>query len=197
MKVVIVGAGPAGLISALNLIQEGIVPVILEKQSMIKSTACGEACDLESLNSIPFDSTQYICKKLKGAKLVYPDGTCSYVNKSSVTLDRTNWLSGMAQEIEARGGQIRLNSEVVAVDENSVQLQNGETIAHEVLIGADGSDSLVARYLGIAHQFVVASQYKLAYDTSDMDYLEFHIDRRFTPDFSWIFPKDGGHQYWH
>lgn len=42
MKVVIVGAGPAGLISALNLMQEGIRPVILEKQSAIRSIACGQ-----------------------------------------------------------------------------------------------------------------------------------------------------------
>ena len=41
------------------------------------------------------------------------------------------------------------------------------------------------------HQSVVASQYKLARDTSDMDYLEFHLDRRFTPYYAWIIPKDG------
>lgn len=190
MRVVIVGAGPAGLISALNLIQEGISPVILEKQPAIRSTACGEACDLQSLNKIPFNSDQYICKKVKGAKLIYPDGTCSYINKSSITLDRTNWLKGMAQEIEARGGQIRLSSEVIAIKEDSIQLKNGERIDYEILIGADGPNSRIARYLGIKHQFAVASQYKLACEASDMDYLEFYIDRRFSRGYSWIFPKD-------
>jgi len=92
MRVVIVGGGPAGLVSALNLIQVGISPVILEKKSTIRSTACGEACGLQSLNEIPFDSKQYIRKKAKGAKVIYVDGTCSYINKSSVTLDRTKWL---------------------------------------------------------------------------------------------------------
>ena len=191
MRVVIVGAGPAGLISALNLIQERISPVILEKQSAIRSTACGEACDLESLNKIPFDSNQYICKKVKGAKLIYASGACTYVNKSSATLDRTNWLKGMAQEIEARGGQIRLNSEVVAIEEDSIQLKSRERINYEILIGADGPNSRIARHLGIKHQSILASQYKLACDTSDMDYLEFYIDRRFSPGYSWIFPKDG------
>jgi flavin-dependent dehydrogenase len=191
MRVVIVGAGPAGLISALNLIQGGISPVILEKQSAIRSTVCGEACGLQSLNKIPFNSEQYICKRVKGAKLIYPGGTCSYMNKSSVTLDRTNWLRGMAKEIEARGGQIRLNSEVVAIEEDSVQLENGERIDYEILIGADGPNSRIAKHLGIRHKSVVASQYKLRCDTSNMDYLEFYIDRRFSPDYSWVFPKDG------
>jgi len=191
MRVVIVGAGPAGLISALYLIQEGIRPLILEKQSEIRSTACGEACSLQSLNKIPFDSNRYICKYVKGAKFIYTNGACSYMNKGSVTLDRTNWLKGIAQEVESRGGQIRLDTEVVAVDENSIQLKTGERIDCEILIGADGPNSRIAKHLGVEKQFIVASQYKLAFDDSDMDFLEFYIDRRFSPDYSWIFPKDG------
>ncbi|MFC1967965.1 NAD(P)/FAD-dependent oxidoreductase [Chloroflexota bacterium] len=191
MKVVIVGAGPAGLISALNLIQEGISPVILEKKPTIRSTACAEACGLKSLSGIPFDSNSYVRKELKGAKLIYADGTYSYMRNNTVTIDRTNWLKGMAREIIARGSQIRLNSEVLAVGSNNIQLKNGETIDYEILIGADGPNSLVARHLGIKHQFMVASQYKLTYDTSDMDYLELYFDKRFSRGYSWVFPKDG------
>lgn len=191
MRVVIVGAGPAGLISALNLIREGIRPVILEKQSAIRSSACAEACDLQSLDRIPFDSNKYISRLVKGAKLIYPDGTCSHVNRSSVVLERANWQKGMAREIEARGGQIRLNCEVTAIEEDSIQLKNGDRIDYEVLIGADGPNSRIAKHMGIKHQSVVASQYKLAFDTSHMEHLEFYIDRRFSPLYSWIVPKDG------
>ncbi|MBE9512767.1 MAG: FAD-dependent monooxygenase [Chloroflexi bacterium] len=35
MKVVIVGAGPAGLITALNLLQRGVTPLVLKKGSEI------------------------------------------------------------------------------------------------------------------------------------------------------------------
>lgn len=191
MRVVIVGAGPAGLISALYLIEERVSPLILDKESTIRSTPCGEACGAESLGKIPFDSEPYICKYLKGAKLIYPDGTCSYIHRSSVTLDRTNWLRGMAREIEARGGQIRLNSEVVEVGENCVMLRDGERIDYDILIGADGPSSRIAKHTGVKHQFATVCQYKLMCDTSDMDYLEFYIDRRFSPDYSWIFPKNG------
>jgi digeranylgeranylglycerophospholipid reductase len=191
MKVVIIGAGPAGLILALNLIRERINPVILEKKAAISSTACAEACGLQSLSEFPFDSNPYIRKNAKGIKLIYADGTYSYMRKSAVTLDRPNWLKGMAREITARGGQVRLSSEVLAVGSNNIQLKNGEKIDFDILIGADGPNSTIARHLGIKHQLVTASQYKLTSDTSGMDYLELYFDKRFSPGFSWIFPKDG------
>lgn len=191
MRIVIIGAGPAGLILALYLIKDGLDPLILDKESAIKSTPCGEACGAESLSRIPFDSGPYISKYLKGARFIYPDGTCNYLDKNSVTLDRTHWLRGIAREIEAKGGQISLDSEVVEVGEDYVQLRNGERIDYDILIGADGPNSLIAEHMGVKHQFTNVCQYKLIYDTSDMDYLEFYIDRRFSPDYSWIFPKEG------
>jgi flavin-dependent dehydrogenase len=191
MKVVIIGAGPAGLISALNLIQEGIRPVILEKKSAIRSTACAEACGLQSLSKIPFNSNPYIRKEVKGAKIIYPDGTHSYMKKSAAILDRKSWLMGMAEDVIARGGQIRFNSEVLAIESNNTQLKAGEKIDHEILIGSDGPFSLVARHLGIRHQLVIASQYKLICDTSGMEYMEFFFDKRFSRGYSWVFPRDG------
>ena len=192
IKVVIVGAGPAGLITALNLAQRKISPVILEKQPAIKSTACAEACDQQSLNKIPFNSNGFISKRVKGVKIYYCGGTISFMNKAGVAvLNRTSWLKGMAKEIEIRGGQIRLASEVVAIQESSVQLKNGEKVDYDILIGADGPNSCVARHLGIKHKFVVASQYKVAFDTSNMDYLEFYHAKTPSPVYGWIFPKDG------
>lgn len=191
MNVVVVGAGPAGLISSLFLIQAGIKPLILEKQSTINSSACGEGCAMHSLNKIPFNSNKYICKTVKGAKLIYADGTCSYTSNPSAILDRTNWLRGMAQAIVDSGGQVLLNSEVAAIEEDYIFLKNGEKIGYEILLGADGPHSLVARYLGIKHQYAITNQYKVAYDASDMDYLELYVDRKFSHGYSWIFPKDG------
>ncbi len=191
MKVVIVGAGPAGLITALNLLEVGLKPLILEKEPEIRSTACGEAVGLQWLNELPFDSSPYIAKRVKGAKLIFPGDNFDLIDKECAVLNRTDWLRGMAREVGLRGGEIRLSSEVVAVASNQVKLENGEIIGYDTLIGADGPKSSLARYLGMSYDFIVASQYKISADTSGMDYLEFYFDKRFSFGYAWIFPKLG------
>ncbi len=84
-----------------------------------------------------------------------------------------------------------MNAKVVSIKENCIRIKDGEEIDYDILIGADGPNSLVARHLRVKHQFTTACQYKIICDTSNMDYLEFYVDRRFSPDYSWIFPKEG------
>jgi digeranylgeranylglycerophospholipid reductase len=191
MKVVIVGAGPAGLITALNLLQQGIKPLVLEKQPEVSSTACGEALGLQWLDEIPFDSSPYVAKRVTGAKLIFPGGNFDHIAKECVVLNRTDWLRGMAEEIKQKGGRLRLNSEVISVEGDSIRLKNGRDIGYDILIGADGPSSRLARHLGMKYSSIVASQYKIDLDTSGMDSLEFYFDKRFSFGYAWIFPKEG------
>jgi len=191
MKVVIVGAGPAGLITALNLLEVSLKPLILEKEPEIRSTACGEAVGLQWLNELPFDSSPYIAKRVKGAKLIFPGDNFDLIDKECAVLNRTEWLRGMADEVKQRGGKVRLSSEVAAVASSRLKLENEEIIGYDTLIAADGPKSNIARYLGMSYDFIVASQYKISHDTSGMDYLEFYFDKRFSFGYAWIFPKEG------
>jgi digeranylgeranylglycerophospholipid reductase len=191
MKVVIVGAGPAGLITALNLLQRGLKPLVLEKQPEVKSTACGETLGLCWLDEIPFDSSPYIAKRVTGARLIFPGGNFDQIPKKCAVLNRTEWLRGMAEEIERKGGQIHVNSEVTGVADSNIRLKDGREISGDVLIGADGPASCLARHLGLRYNTIVASQYHIALDTSDMDSIEFYFDKRFSFGYAWIFPKQG------
>ncbi|MCD6452771.1 MAG: NAD(P)/FAD-dependent oxidoreductase [Dehalococcoidales bacterium] len=191
MKVVIVGAGPAGLITALNLTKKGIKPLVLEKNRELKSTACAEGCSLIWLNKVPFDSKPYIAKKVSGAKIIFSGGAVDHIPRACAVLDRTRWLNGIAREVELNGGEVRLNSAVVAVDKDHLRLKNGNHLAYTTLIDASGPNSIAAKYLGIKYQYITASQYRLAANTSNMNELEFYLDKKFSYGYAWIFPKNG------
>jgi digeranylgeranylglycerophospholipid reductase len=189
MNVVIVGAGPAGLITSLFLVETGIRPLILEMNPSIVSTPCGEGCTVAALNRIPFDSTRYISKLVRGSRLIQSDGSCSYTENETAILDRADWLRGMAETLETSGGQIAFGKKVTSVHDGHVLLQSGEKIEYEVLIGADGPRSPVAGYLGVKSEKVVVSQYEVVCDTREMDWLELYVDRGLSSGYSWIFPK--------
>jgi len=189
MNVVVVGAGPAGLISSLFLVKAGVRPLILEMNPSIDSTPCGEGCTTAALSKIPFDSGSYISKIVKGSILIQSDGSCCYTENETAILNRTDWLKGIAGVLEAIGGKIIFGKKVTTVQDNCVLLDNGERINYDVLIGADGPRSPIAGYLGVKYENVVVSQYKIEFDTQEMDWLELYINRGLSSGYSWVFPK--------
>lgn len=189
MRAVIVGGGPAGLITGLHLLEDGITPLILEKNAEISSTACAEGCDYESLKKIPFDSSPYISKEVDGAKFIFPGGYSLRSGRKGVVLDRMKWLKGMADEFVKRGGVLRTNARVEAVEKNEVILGTGEKVEYDVLVGADGPYSAVSKSMGVSWEVLAGVQYKIEYDTSDMNDMRFYFDRRFSRHYAWVFPK--------
>ncbi len=184
----IIGAGPAGLITGLFLIKKGYEIKILEKNERIKSTPCGEGCDEASLNKIPFNYTAYISRKVKGIKMCFKNKHF-YANINGIVLNRQKWMEGMANEIIERGGKIEFSSKVSKIDDDYIYL-NGRKERYDICIGADGPLSVVKEYFGNKYEYMVGCQYEIEYDTTNIDFLEFYLDRDFSNYYAWIFPKE-------
>ena len=182
----IVGAGPAGLSTGLFLIEKGYKVTILEKEDRIKSTACGEGCDLQSLKMLPFDSSPYFERIVEGIKFIFNE-KFFYARTDGVVLNRQKWMEGMAEEFIKRGGKILLSNKVEKIDDNFIYTSK-EKIEYDLCIGADGPLSAVRKYIGEDCLFEIGSEYEMKYRMEE-NYLEFYLSKKFSHHYAWKFPK--------
>ncbi|MFH1978122.1 MAG: NAD(P)/FAD-dependent oxidoreductase [Candidatus Aenigmatarchaeota archaeon] len=175
----IIGAGPGGLITGLKLLEAGFEPTIIEKQEGIHTTLCGEGLSADTLSRVPFrDWSEYAPQKFDKATFLFPGGYSAYVNKECYTMDRVSWFSAMAKEFEKRGGTLELGRKI----------DNVKDLEYDLLIGADGPLSVVARHVGNKMQHIPGVQCRIKHDY-EFDGMEFHLDKRYSEEYAWIFAK--------
>ncbi len=179
LDIKIIGAGPAGLITGLKLLEAGYNPTIIEKQEIIHSTLCGEGLSAETLSKVPFkDWSEYAPQSFEHATFIFPNGTKAYVKKKCYTMDRTSWFRAMVKLFEQKGGNLELGTTI----------KNVKDLEYDLLIGADGPLSIVAKYVGNQFSTMVGVQTRLKAEYNH-DGMEFFIDKTYSDEYSWVFAK--------
>lgn len=172
--VLIVGAGPAGLTLAIDLVRRGVGVVLIERQTIPMSGSKGKGLQPRSLEL--FDDLGIVDEVLRVGK-PYPtlrfyagrqvvrDEVMFEQKPASVAVPYPNTImlpQGITETILRRrllalGGQIRFGAELIAfVDRGShvtatVRDTTGEAAIHvRYLVGADGGHSTVRKLAGIA-----------------------------------------------
>lgn len=184
MKISIVGAGPAGLISGLELLELGST-TIYEQNATIKTTPCAECISLRSLEELRkntrFDSSPYISKKVKGIKIVFPKGNEVFLFGEGALINREEWLKGLYEEFRKRGGVLHFGRKVKSL---------ADLRESDVIIGADGPWSVMRESIGgKVGELRPVFYSKIRYDTQEMEYATFYVDKDCSPYYLWAFPK--------
>lgn len=164
--VIVVGAGPAGLFAALQLIELGIKPIVIERGKDVR----GRRRDLKAINQdgIVNDDSNYCFGE--GGAGTYSDGKLYTRSKKRGDVDRilkllvafgasadilieahphigTNKLPKIIADVRdaiiRHGGEVRFESRVTDIllkgqEVSGVKLQNGDTIAATKIILATG-----------------------------------------------------------
>jgi len=158
--VIIVGAGPAGLRCAKILADNNQKVLVLEKNKIIGPKVCAGGLTLKDLDlGIP---DKIIQRKFK--KIIFKTPLQTSEIKSDkpfiATILRKDLGRWMAKKAEKAGAKIKTSSEVTKIDKKSIIINNKLKINYDYLIGADGSNSFVRKYLGIKNErFLQAFHY--------------------------------------
>jgi digeranylgeranylglycerophospholipid reductase len=209
--VVVVGAGPAGSMTAKWAAKGGARVLMIEKRQEIGSPVrCGEGISRSWLDSVGIKlDSKSVAREVNGAKIVAPNGTPFYLsakmagNEVGIVLDRVFFDKLLAHDAAKAGADLVLKTSAVKLLRSGnkvtgVKIRSfGETkdIKCGCVVGADGYESQVGRWAGIntnlaPRDITSCFQYRLTNINHDPDYCEFVLGSKAPGGYIWIFPKN-------
>ncbi|MBE0515871.1 MAG: NAD(P)/FAD-dependent oxidoreductase [Methanophagales archaeon] len=206
--VVVVGAGPAGSVTAKTAAEDGLEVLLIERNPEIGlPVKCGEGVSKEIERFVDIDS-RWICTEPKGIITNGPDGTrvALSVEGSEVVgyvLERRLFDKFLAQQAAHAGAEVRVKTQAYDLLKEGGYAKGvyanaaGEAIriSADVVVGADGVESRVGRWAGIDTRLRLAdvdicAQFLMSNLEVDKNFFEMFFGRDIAPKgYAWVFPK--------
>ncbi|NLI74325.1 MAG: NAD(P)/FAD-dependent oxidoreductase [Euryarchaeota archaeon] len=210
--VVVVGAGPAGSMTAKWAALGGADVIMIEKRPEIGSPIrCGEGISRSWLERVGVEvDPKWLARSVKGAKIVSPSGE-HYVtldeskagNEVGFVVDRVFFDKALARDAAEAGAKIMLKTAATSLIMEDGKIVGVNAVSHgeplEIragcVVGADGFESQVGRWAGIdtslkTTDIITCYQYRLTNIDYDPDFTEFRLGSVAPGGYAWIFPKD-------
>jgi len=191
-RVVIIGAGPAGLACAKILSQNGIRTLLVDKKREIGSKVCAGGLTWSGFaRRIPENliqqsfPIQHIRTRLQTISVQSPTPIIATINRKQLG-------QFMLEQAMDSGTEILPATRLMEVSDHALVLLNTLTnqrvqVQFDYLVGADGSNSLVRRYLALpSSKMGIGINYQIP---GRRDTMEWHLDSAyFKNGYGWIFP---------
>ncbi|CEL99921.1 unnamed protein product [Vitrella brassicaformis CCMP3155] len=217
-RVAVIGGGPAGASAAEIFAENGdMVETFMVERKMDNCKPCGGAiplCMVEEFN-LP---ENIVDRKVRKMKMISPSNREVDVGKTLlpheyIGMTRREVLDKFMRDRAVEKGAVAINGLVTKVDlpESSdsgryvIHLKNfdkgdkgtgvSETLEVDMIIGADGANSRVAKSIGAGeYNYAIAFQERIKIPDEQMKYYEelaeMYVGDDVSPDFyAWVFPK--------
>ena len=198
--VLVVGAGPAGSATAINLARGGARVLVAEKATFPRDKPCGGGLTGRALRQIPVDPSPVVERSVDRFELRLRYGH-SFARTNTAPLivmtQRRRLDAFLAEQAVLAGAELRQGVPVSAIqaDEDGVlALVGTDPVKANVLVGADGANGIAAKAAGVTVGIErgVALEGNIPLDALRIDQLERTavIELAVVPGgYGWVFPK--------
>ena len=200
-QILIIGAGPSGLIAAREAARRGVDVLVVEEDSEIGVPChCAGLLSLRGLKrlNVSVDGS-YVQNRVRGAFFYSPSGLSFKIerqNPVACVVDRSALDKYFASQAARSGAEIRLNSRV-----QDIRLEKGyvaakskkEVFKASIVIDAEGASSRIVRAAGLKptnpSYLLPGFQLDLYGVDVDPNYVEVHVGSKVAPGFfAWVIP---------
>ncbi len=211
--VAIIGAGPCGATAARYAAEECSVLLIDRRKTIGSPVQCAgflpKYDELEELMpdaDLP-DTFRYPAScaytETRYQRFVAPTGDIKEFDVAADVLNRKRFDQYLAERAVRAGADLRIGTRVTAIDGRSIEIAGmwgSHTISADVIIGADGPGSFVAKAAGLpgigADDDPMGLAHAVAYDMTGVEIddqaVEMYFGRNFVPGgYAWIIPHGG------
>jgi geranylgeranyl reductase family protein len=206
--VIVVGAGPAGSTAARFCAQSGLKTLLIEKEKLPRYKPCGGCLSLKTIRLLQFDLSNVLENSIYKAKFTYLLKNTFFISSEqpfAFMVMRDRFDQFLIERALEKGASLFEEEKVTGVAEKDggveVELTKGKKIRCEYLIGADGSESMIARSLSssllMGDSDGIGLESEISYDLvvdfpKDHAHI-IHLDFGGIPNgYSWVFPKREG-----
>jgi len=208
--VLVVGAGPAGSVTAKHAARNGARTLMIEKRQEIGSPVrCGEGIARAWLDELGIKpDKKWISWQVTGARIFSPNGSVVKLtekmagNEVGYVIERDNFDRALAEDAASAGADIMVKTSAVELIRKDGRVAGvkakhmGESfnIRAKVVIGADGFESQLGRWAGIDTSLKpsdvnVCFEYTMRHIDHDPNFNDFYVGSCAPGGYIWVFVK--------
>jgi geranylgeranyl reductase family protein len=147
---IVVGAGPAGSVTALRLAREGASVLLLDRARFPRDKPCGGGLTYRAIRELPVDVTPVVEDVVDRFEFGFRYGH-RFERRGASTIilmtQRKRLDAFLAEQAAAAGADFRDGAKVTAVGDDGTVHVGDETLHADVVVGADGVNGITSRSL--------------------------------------------------
>jgi digeranylgeranylglycerophospholipid reductase len=199
--VAVIGAGPAGLQTAICLRKAGMEPVVFEEHAGIGThKLCAGLISRSGAESLGLRLDGCVQNQVRGARLYSPGGVMLRVERPrtvAYVVDRRGFDQSLLKTARGMGISVCPGTRLMGLDDGALALrQDGRRLRwrFDVAVGADGAGSMTRRLFGLEDRGVRLVRTAQAECTGRFDpgFVEVRLGGFAPGFFAWLIPLDAG-----